>query len=507
MTWGDKMRECLKKLGFETIDPGYGQQIAEWLEWYKGKVSRFHSYSQYNGKKKVRRERATLGMAKKVCEDWANLLLNEKVEFSTPVDRLTRRARDILEENNFRVKGNQLIELTFALGTGAFVEFFQNGKVGIDYIRADMIYPLSWDNGEIKECAFGSVKVVDGKECLYLQLHVLEDGVYVIRNRLFDKNNRRPLPLPEDIAADFYTNSSVPLFQIVTPNITNNTDLDNPMGISVFANAIDVLKGVDLVYDSYQNEFRLGKKRIVVPVGMAQLNSDDTGFAPVFDDNDTEFYAFTDKNITDLKEINMEIRAAEHTEGLQQNLNLLSDLCGLGSERYDYDRGGVKTATEVVSEESALYQNLKKHEIILNRAICDLVRAVLFLDSGKAQTLEVKVDFDDSIIHDTATEFEQNLKLVSAGLMLPYEFRMWWFNESESQAKTKLAEEAVDLEESTAAENENVHSSKAGGSTAEAAEAAEAGGKKGDGGRSAGGEKQDARGKKDAVGQDVRGRQ
>ncbi len=81
MTWGEEMRECLRKLGFETVDLGFGEQISEWLQWYKGKVAKFHSYSQYNGKKKVRRERATLGMAKKVCEDWANLLLNEKVSF------------------------------------------------------------------------------------------------------------------------------------------------------------------------------------------------------------------------------------------------------------------------------------------------------------------------------------------------------------------------------------------------------------------------------------------
>ncbi len=435
------MRECLKKLGYDTADFTDRGRIDEWLEWYRGKVSKFHSYSQYNGKKKVRRQRATLGMAKKVCEDWANLLLNEKVEFTTPDERLTARARQILEDNNFRVKGNQLIELAFALGTGAFVEFSQNGTVGIDYIRADMIYPLAWDNGRVSECAFGSVKVVGGVECIYLQLHVLEDGFYVIHNRLFDKNTRRELSLPDGVIADFYTNSALPLFQIVTPNITNNVDLDNPMGISVFANAIDVLKGVDLVYDSYQNEYRLGKKRIVVPVGMAQLSSEETGFAPVFDDNDTEFYAFTDKNITDLKEINMEIRAGEHTEGLRQNLNLLSDLCGLGHERFTYDRGGVKTATEVISEESALYQNLKKHELILNKAICDLVRAVLFLDCGKGAALEVKVDFDDSIIHDTATEFEQNLKLVSQGLMAPYEFRMWWFNESQRQAQEKLNQE------------------------------------------------------------------
>lgn len=175
------------------------------------------------------------------------------------------------------------------------------------------------------------------------------------------------MPLPVGVAPEFDTGSITPMFQIITPNITNSLKPDSPMGISVFANAIDVLKGVDLVYDSYQNEFRLGKKRIVVPVGMAQLQNDQTGFMPVFDDNDTEFYAFTDKNITDLKEINMDIRAAEHTEGLRRNLNLLSDLCGLGRERYSHNDGTIKTATEVISEESALYQNLKKHEIILKK--------------------------------------------------------------------------------------------------------------------------------------------
>ena len=78
----------------------------------------------------------------------------------------------ILERNNFRVRGNQLVELAFALGTGAFVEYLDaDGNVIIDYIRADMIYPLSWDNGDITECAFGSVRVLDGKETVYLQIH------------------------------------------------------------------------------------------------------------------------------------------------------------------------------------------------------------------------------------------------------------------------------------------------------------------------------------------------
>jgi A118 family predicted phage portal protein len=331
-----------------------------------------------------------------------------------------------------------LIEQSFALGTGAFVEFIEQGEIKIDYIRADMIYPLSWDNKTITECAFGSVKTVGNKSCIYLQVHVKQDGGYVIFNYLFDEKTKNPLPLPDELAPAVYINSVTPMFQIVTPNLTNHLCPDSPMGISVFANALDVLKGVDLVYDSYQNEFRLGKKRIVVPVGMAQLQSEQTGFTPVFDDNDTEFYAFTDKNVTDLKEINMDIRATEHSEGLQKNLNLLSDLCGLGSERYSHQLGSVKTATQVISEESALYQNLKKHELVLKSALYNLVRSILYLDGNLKEECEICVTFDDGIIHDTQTELAQNLKLVEAGLMQPYEFRMWWFNETEEQAKSMV---------------------------------------------------------------------
>lgn len=432
------MRECLKKLGFETIDQGFSEKIELWRQWYSGKVPSFHSYSQYNGKKKVRRERATLGLAKKVCEDWANLLMNEKVDISVSDSVCDERVKVIFDENNFSVKANQLVEMSFALGTGAFVEYLECGKVKIDYIRADMIYPISWDNGKVLECAFGSEKVVAGKKCIYVQLHLLENGEYVIKNRAFDFKTKKQIELPTGVEADFYTSSSTPLFQLVTPNIINSDDLNSPMGISVFANAIDVLKGADLVYDSYQNEFRLGKKRIVVPVGMAQLESEKTGFFPVFDDNDTEFYAFTDKNVTDLKEINMVIRAKEHTEGLRQNLNLLSDLCGLGTNRYTGAYNEIKTATEVISEESALYQNLKKHEIILRSAVRNLVFAVLHLDGRNVGAICVNIDFDDGIIHDADSEFEKNLKMLQSGVITPFEFRVREFNETEEQARLKL---------------------------------------------------------------------
>ena len=146
------IRQYLVSNGYNTASDDTYSHIDEWLEWYKGYVEKFHKYKIFNGTTTISHNRYTMGMAKKICEDWANLLLNEKVAINA--GDYTDRLNEILTANNFLVRANQLIELTFALGTGAFVEYMSDEDVVIDYIRADMIYPLSWDNGDVTECAF-----------------------------------------------------------------------------------------------------------------------------------------------------------------------------------------------------------------------------------------------------------------------------------------------------------------------------------------------------------------
>ena len=209
------------------------------------------------------------------------------------------------------------------------------------------------------------------------------------------------------------------MFQIITPNLANNIAMDSPLGVSVFANAIDILEGIDLVYDSYQNEFRLGKKRIVVPLTMAKIEMEKQGeILPVFDDNDTEFYAFSGANPEDfsITEINMDLRADAHEVGLQRGIDLLSDSCGFGSGKYNYTSGNLKTATQIVSEQSDMFRNLKKHELIMERAIRDLARAVLYL-CGENPEAELVVNFDDSIIEDGETIANRALTEVQAGII------------------------------------------------------------------------------------------
>lgn len=271
--------QYLKGLGYDCVEDDFYSQIDLWQKWYRGYVPSFHDYRQYNGRKKIRRTRKSLGMAKTVAEDWANLALNEKVGIALKKKSAEKRVWSVLDANQFRVRGNQLLEQAFALGTGAFVERKEGDEVKIDYIRAGMVYPLAWDNGRITQCAFGSERTVKQEKQVYLNIHTLANGHYVIENHLFRRNGTAltEIALPDDVKERVETKSPTPLFQIIRPNIANNFAPDCPLGISVYANALDQLEGLDLVYDSYCNEFRLGKKRITVPVTMARMAMEEDG--------------------------------------------------------------------------------------------------------------------------------------------------------------------------------------------------------------------------------------
>lgn len=449
------MKEIAKWLsenGFGEVDDSLDSYIGLWLGWYRGKVASFHHYTQYNGREKIKRCRKSMGMAKAVSEDWANLLLNEKVTINISAEKAQKTINNVLLNNRFWSSGNQLIEKAFALGTGAFVEFLSGQDVFIDYISADMIYPLAWENGEITECAFASQQRKGEKIRTYLNIHKLDsNGLYVIYNRMFEglaKANGATqmveISLPEGMEEEWHSGSVMPLFQIIRPNVVNNIQMSSPKGISIFANAIDQMEGIDLVYDSYCNEFRLGKKRIVIPLSFAQVQMEKDGTVqPLFDSNDTEFYAaqLDGEGANKLQEINMELRSAAHEEALKTALNAFSMKCGMGSNRYRFENDTMKTATEVISAKSVLFQNIKKHEILLREVIEKLVSAIAFL-SGIKEEFEIEINFDDSIIEDTAAERMRDMQEVREGLMQKWEYRAKWYGEDEDTAKSMVVMES-----------------------------------------------------------------
>lgn len=428
----------INKLGFATIGKDWYAKVEDWRSWYKGNNKDFHRYNVYNGTQFVSCERATLGMAKKVCEDKADLLLNERVEINVGNEQAQAVIDEVLEDNNFWVRGNQLVEVANATGTGAFIEYLDSGRVSIDYVDAGSIYPLRWSNGKIIDCAFASVDVSGGAKTYYISVHTLE-GAYVVRNYQFNDEGKQ-MPLPDGMAAEWNTGSDQPCFQIICPNIANNVEPGYPVGIAAFANSIDVLKAIDLVYDSYRNEFQLGKKRIFVDDSMIKVSHEDGKVKPVFDSRDTVFYGISmGDGAKPIIESDMTIRSVEHETALQTQLDLLSDKCGFGHGYFRAEGMGAKTATEIVSQNSKLYRNVRKDEIVLEKALTDLARAILRL-SGVNDNVEISIAFDDSIIEDTAALAARAMVEFTAGIIDSVVYFQQVYGLTEEQA-LKMAEE------------------------------------------------------------------
>lgn len=432
--------------------------LSLWEGWYKGYVDSFHDYSVYNGKKAVKKTKKSLNIAKKACEDWANLLLNDKCSVTI---KDQEKLDKVFADNNFWVEGNNLVEKYMALSMGAFVESLENvtidddgnvvktdkANVRYDYITAKKIYPITFYKGKLVECAF----VSEGTRNVNISIHKLDDNKeYEVINVTLTTGEGGTLE-KEDIYT-FKTKSKKPLYQILKPNVANNIDIDSPLGISIFANAIDTLQAIDNAYDSFDTEIQCGRRRIFVDEKFIEIDKNGEVDA-VFDHNDTTFYITPARegaqgdNPQLIQELASQLRTNDISLALQEQLNVFSASVGFGKNYYTFGASGggrpIQTATGIIAQNSDMFRAIKKHEILLEKAIVDMVEMTAYLinefTTNKMEIGDgVVVNFDDSIIEDTESQKSSDRIDVTNGVMSKVEYRMKWYGEDEKTATQNL---------------------------------------------------------------------
>ncbi len=453
---------------------GYNSEVKDawipnlvlWKSWYKGKVDAFHNYKIYNGKKHISRTRKSLQMAKKCAEDWADLLFNEKCKISLADEASNKQLEEILVKNKFWRFTNKAIERAGASGTGAIVVRVHGIAVGnnenvidvtaaetkIDYVDADSIYPLSWDNSGITECAFAKAFTKSGKKYIHLTIHKLNgNGNYVIHNKTFlDVQGNLRVVEQAEVIENFDTKSVKPWFVILSPQQNNNVEEDMPWGLPFFANAIDTLESIDLDFDSLQHEIFASRKRTFVRQEAMQVNAKNGEISDTFDPNDVTLYVLPDGyNKEDLIQTEgSEIRVSSLCEGLSKTLAIFGDQVGFGPGKYKFDPQSMSTATEVISQNSPMFRRKKKHETGIEDAIYDLIEAIAYASTTfgaySINTAGLTIAFDDSVIEDKEAISNRALREYNARLISGSEYRQRVFGEDEETAKAKI--EAVKAE-------------------------------------------------------------
>lgn len=441
--------------------------IFVWQAIYKGFYRAWHEVPLKTIKdpKGKKRTLATMNAGKMACSQMARYVWNERCSITASManapedDPLDGFLQYVLKDNRFGSAFGDLLEKSFALGGGALKEWVEvpkdengndlgEGKVRIGYTMASQFVPTAWDNSKVTSGIFVSREARDGYYYTVVEWHHWDGTTYRITNDLY----RQPIKgsEPQNILGWWYPLDKVyPLlspdttledvhqafFQYVRPFGANYADDNSPLGMSIYAPALNTLHGLDIMFDSLQREFVLGKKRIIAPARSMKVSAGVNGSRPdrYFDADDEVWEALATDNPEDLKiyDNSVDLRVEPHITGINGDLSILCAQIGFdpGTLSFDATRG-LKTATEVISENSKTFGTVKAHENLLKDALEDMVHAIFDLAARYGLTWEgktieslisggydVSIKFDDSIIEDKNAEINRGVMLVGSGLM------------------------------------------------------------------------------------------
>ncbi len=455
MGWKDYLKTC----GF-AVDASMQSKIDEWYAWYTATDVFYSSEEQGTDGRTYKVDRLTIKPARMVCQEFASLILNERTMVACDDEATNQWLALYLSQTGFFATGQRLIERAFAVGTAAWALRVEG--IGVDALTspgarivpqrfdARHITPLSYDEDTCTECAFRSTVTVKGVKLEQVQLHQLIGGIYVVKTAFFnDKGAQVVVP---GIAPEMNTKSATPLFALVRPGLENTHADYSPYGVSVFDDAIGAVKLVDAAVDNMYKDIWLGQKMLFLDERL--LDADKNGNVRVPRAKDQQLFRKAEGDVgtveSMVEDYNPDLRVTDNRLAIQTGLELLGARTGLGADYFALDgASALKTATEVVSEQSDLFRSIRKHENALAPAIQTIMAGILSL----ARTVkglpipedvgDIRVTFDDSVIEDADAQRKRDLADIAAGIMHPWEYRMKWYGEDEVAARKMTDTESI----------------------------------------------------------------
>ena len=485
--------------GIPSFQQFYDFGIFLWKLLWKGFYKPWHIIAAGTVKNPdATREVYRMNMAKAVCSEMAGLVWGEECTVNVSIegrestdenpDPLNEFIQSVLDKNAFREKMQESIEEGLALGGAAYKVWAEarrdeNGneipdtrKIMLGYAMADQFVPVSWDNAKVTEGVFVSRIAKGGYYYTRLEWHRWNGMTYVITNELYRseiQKGKNPTETQDILGVRYPLAEIYPYLDEVTEipveeslftywrtPIANNLDDNSPLGMSIYGNALETLHALDICYDSFVREFRLGKKRIIVPARAVRAVADPISGKLVryFDASDETYEALASDSPDDLKitDNSVSLRVEEHVAAINAFLSILCMQIGFSAGTFTFDQHtGLKTATEVVSENSKTYKTIKTVQNQIRPAIEHLIRniidvAVLYEMDHEGQSVEsliapgynVEITFDDGVTQDRQTNINEGVMLVGAGLLSKYTFMTdpkYGQGLTEEQAQAELA--------------------------------------------------------------------
>ena len=364
--------------------------------------------------------------------------------------------------NNDTSNANKATNLTYTKN-------LDDAEIEFDFIQADRFFPLAFDaNGKVVEAAFIQTKVDKAKERVYIRLeyHKLDRHKVTVQNMAFESTDMG-LANSNNIKSASNLGTQIPLTQVpewanLQPTTViedvdrllfayfkmpeaNTVDPYSPLGVSGYSRVVQLIKDADMQYSRLLWEFEGGELAIDVDRDALKFVTDDGhGGHSELPQKQARLFRKVDLNNEETYNVFAPgLRDVSLVHGLDTIFMRIEDACGLSRGTLsDVNTQEAKTATELKIIKQRSYATNADIQQALQDALEDLVYVMdvycTLYEVTPDGEYEISFEWDDSIVVDSESELSKRITLMQNGLASKLETRMWYFGETENQAKAAL---------------------------------------------------------------------
>lgn len=415
-------------------------RIRESLKYFAGKYPLI-KYTDSNGTPQ-KRAFNHLPIARTASKKIASLVFNEQAEIKVDDAAADKFIQEQLNNDRFTKNFERYLESCLALGGLAMRPYIDGEQVRVSFVQAPVFLPLQSNTQDVSSAAIVTKTTKNqGKKVIYytlIELHEwAQDGKYTVSNELYRSDNQNivghRVPLSEvyeelEETVELH-GLSRPLFTYLKAPGMNNKDINSPLGLSIFDNAKTTIDFLNETYDQFMWEVKMGQRRVAVPAQLIKpIYTEECGKVVVrhqFEVGQNVYEQFESNDIdggVKITDLTTPIRAEDYIKAINEGLSLFEMQLGVSAGMFTFDGKSMKTATEIVSENSDTYQMRNSIATLVEQSLKELVISILEiakiynLYTGEIPTMdEISVDLDDGVFTDRNAEFDYWSKMVAAG--------------------------------------------------------------------------------------------
>lgn len=429
--------------------------MTNWVAWYENRASWLNT------------DIKSLGLAASISGEIARMVTAEmqvKLTGGARAEYLSSQLEYVINKLK-----NEKVEYALARGGMVLKPFVSGNKLGVDFVGADCLYPISFDaTGNITSVVFSDTRKRGDWYYTRLEYHqMLPGNFYWVQNYVYKSHDQSTLGARADFAdipewaeikantgengesIQYIENVTQPLYGFFRFPSPNNVDPNSPMGVACFSHAqtvgggIKLLEQADGIFSNLIWEFESGKRAIYADTTAFDRDANNKPILP-----DKRLYRTLDRtsNIGDkgklFDEWSPEFREASINSGLNAILRRVEFAVRLAYGTLSDPQAVALTATEILSSQQRSYVTVTSTQAALQSAIDGLIYAMgiwsdLFNLAPRGTVSQV-YEFDDSVITNKDIEFTQDLQVLDR-VMSKIEFRMRRYKEDESTARKMIA--------------------------------------------------------------------